>query len=320
MTIGIAANLLAIACVIAYVLWRAHPATEAVRLRNALMLQRGSAEDFHWTPPRFPAGFKNERMPPPREFREIVSGLGVCVLRDDWRTALALASHLIGPAQDKGPIRADPLTTYRAIQEGYGYCADFVKVFIALADTAGLTARQWAFSFDGFGGHGHTLIEVFDRQRGRWLFIDVYNNFHAVDPKSSEPLSALEYRKALLAPGEAAFMRPNGPGRLGFVHPEKVLEYYRRGIHQWYLWWGNAIFSYYAHPLVKVAGRLSRTLAHVAASIAGVQPRIRIYETPENARSVHRLFALRRTLLVLAVILGIALTSLAWQLLMGIGR
>jgi hypothetical protein len=30
----------------------------------------------------------------------------------------------------------------------------FVKVYLALAHAAGITARQWAFSFDGFGGHG----------------------------------------------------------------------------------------------------------------------------------------------------------------------
>jgi hypothetical protein len=319
MSIGIVVNLVAVAAVVGYVLWRAYPGTEAVRLRNALLLAPGRCEDFDWIPPTFPVGFRAERLPPTREFREIVAGLDLGSLSGDWEKALALASHLIERAGDLGPVRADPLTTYRAIRDGYGYCADFVKAFLALAHAAGLTARQWAFSFDGFGGHGHTLVEVFDRRRGKWLFIDVFNNFHAVDSESSEPLSALEFRKTLVAPGEGAYMRPNGAGRPGFIYPEKALDYYRRGVHQWYLWWGNAVFSYYAHPLVSAAGRLSRVLAHLAASIAGVQPRIRIYQTPENAELVRRMFSLRCRLFVLAGFLGLALATLAWQLLGAMG-
>lgn len=316
MSIGIVANLVAVAAVVGYVLWRAYPATEAVRLRNALLLAPGGNDDFDWAPPRFPATFQAERLPATPEFREIVAALSLVELSGDWEKTLAVASHLTERTEHLGPVRADPLTTYRAIRDGYGYCADFVKVFLALAHAAGLTARQWGFSFDGFGGHGHTLVEVYDRQRGKWLVLDVFNNFHVVDPRSGEPLGALEFREALLVPRGTVCMRPNGPGRLGFVHSETALDYYRRGVHQWYLLEGNAVFSYYAHPLVRAAGRLSQTLAQFAASMIGVRPRIRIYETSENAEQVGHLYRLRRQLVVLAVVLLLLLAALAAQLIL----
>ena len=50
-----------------------------------------------------------------------------------------------------------------------------------LAGAAGLTAREWGFSFDGFGGHGHALVEVYDRGLSKWVFLDVYNNIQALD-------------------------------------------------------------------------------------------------------------------------------------------
>lgn len=315
MTTGIAANLIALFAVVGYVLWRAYPATEAVRLRNALSLDTGTSQDFDWTPPHFPPGFRAERLPATAEFRDIVTGLGLDDRGGDWNKALALASHLVERAANLGPVRADPLTTYRAIRDGHGYCADFVKAFLALAHAAGLTVRQWGFSFDGFGGHGHTVVEVYDRQRRKWLLLDVFNNFHVVDAHGGAPLGALECR-ALLASGGQLCMRANGPGRPGFVHRETAVEYYRRGVHQWYLLQGNAVFSSYAHPLVRVAGRLSRGLAQIAASIVGVKPRIRIVETGENAHQVRQLRMLRRQLVAAAGLGLLLLAVLATQIIM----
>jgi hypothetical protein len=316
---GIAINLLALAAIAAYVLWRATPATEAVRLRNALRLQPSRAADFAWSPPDFPAGFKVERRRAAPEFREIVESLGVSAIDGDWRKALAIASHLAECAEDKGPIRADPLKSYLAIRQGYGYCADFVKVFLALAHASGLDARQWGFSFDGFGGHGHTFVEVFDRHRRRWLMLDVYNNFHFAAVVDGRPLGALESRAALQGRGPAPSLLPNGRGRPGFVHDAKALEYYRRGIDQWYLVWGNAVMSYYANPLVRLLGGLSRTLAHGAAVVVGAQPGMRIYETPENALMVRRMFALRGRLIALAWSFLILLATLVVQASSGMG-
>jgi Transglutaminase-like superfamily len=316
MTPGIAANLVALLALGAWSLRRAWPLTEIVRLRNALLVQPAVKEDFLWTPETVPCDFRRERRPPSQDFIAIVGELDLQSL-NDWQKALRIAGHLAEQAQDKGRLQDDLLASYRGIRAGYGYCADFAKVFLALAHAAGLFARQWAFSFDGFGGHGHTIVEVFDRSRGKWLFLDPHNNFHVVDAAGGEPLSALEFRDSLLGRRGPVHMQPNGPGRLGYIHEHKAYDYFRRGTAEWYLWWGNAVFSYYAHPLVRAAGRISRTLAHVAAVLVGVQPRIRIYPAEESRDAARRLFALRRRLKVGAVAGLLLLISLLAQLRLG---
>jgi hypothetical protein len=320
MTAGIAANAIALVALLALVIWKARRPTDAVRLRNALLLEPSRDEDFTWVPPDFPQNYAVDRLPASSEFTEIVASLGVDAIPRDWDKALALAAHLSEHAEGMGPLRDDLSKTYAGIRRGYGYCADFVKVYLALARAAGLDARQWAFSFDGFGGHGHTVVEVFDRQRGKWLLLDVFNNFHVVDAGSGEPLGALEYRDALLGRRTEATMRPNGPGRPGFVHEHKALDYYRRGIDQWYLVWGNAVFSYYGHPAVKATGKVSRTLAHLTANLVGVQPRIRLFRTSGNAELVQRMFALRRWLLAMLGLLALLSATLVVQLLLRPGN
>ncbi len=293
MTYWIASTLLAFGLSAGYLLSLCWPPSRAVRVRNAMLVDATREGDFTWTPDNFPADFRRERKPVPEDFVSIVDALGVKQLAD-WEKALRLAAHLAERAADKGPIQDDLAASYRGIRAGYGYCADFVKVFLALAYAAGLDARQWAFSFDGYGGHGHTFVEVFDRSRGQWLFLDPHNNFHVVDAASGVPLSALAFRDSLLGGRGPVRMQPNGTGRRGYIHEDKAYDYFRRGAAEWYLWWGNAVFSYYAHPLVRAAGRISRTLAHVVANLVGVQPHIRIYPTPEGAEAARRLFALRR--------------------------
>lgn len=314
MTAGVLLTALALAPMAALLLWWARRPTEAVRLRNALRLQPSTVSDFRWQPPDYPAGYQVEHRVPSAEFRRIVESLHIDSIPGDWDKALALAGHLTEMAADRGPVRADLVATYAAIRNGYGYCADFIRVFLALAQAAGVPARRWAFSFDGFGGHGHTVVEIFDRQRGRWLLLDVYNNFHAVDAASGEPLGALEYREALLDPRGDARMQRSGPGRPGFVHEEKALDYYRRGIDQWYLMWGNAVYSYDAHPLVRWAGRVSPTLADVVANVVGAHPPIRIYPTPRNGDATRRMFALRRRLHWVGLAAAMLLLALAYQL------
>ena len=300
MSTSIAVNIALIVALVAWLVSRLWPPTEAVRLRNALLVERGEPHDFEWTPERVPRGFLQEQHAPEPIFVDVVKALHVERNGEDWQRALKLSVHLVEHAQERGAVRADLMQSYRAIRNGFGYCADFVRVYLGLAHAAGLPTRQWGFSFDGFGGHGHTFVEVFDRQRQRWLFLDVYNNFHFVDAKTREPLGALEARAALRASGAEIAIVANGPGRPGFVFEAKAREYYQRGIGEWYLFWGNAVVSYYAHPLVKLAGRFSATLANLAATAVGVQARIRIFATPENAAAVRRIYALRRSVAVAA--------------------
>jgi hypothetical protein len=314
MTFGIAANLLALIGVAVFILWRWRRPTEAARVRNALSLRESHPEDFTWMPPPFPADFAVDHGPATKEFQEIVAKLGIDSIPLDWDKARVLATHLVEHVEYKGPLRNDLLTTYRGIRSGYGYCADFVKVYLALAYAAGLIARQWGFSFDGFGGHGHTVVEIFDRQRARWLLLDVFNNFHVVDVATGEPLGALEYREALLDQRPPAAMRPIGPGRPGFVHEHKAIAYYRRGVQEWYLFWGNAVFSYYRNRVVRALGKVSTAVAILTARTLGLQPQIRIYQTPQNAERVRRLLIVRRQVRALATIAGLLAVALALQL------
>ena len=286
---------------------------ESVRLRNALLLQPSTSADFSWTPAQVPAGFEVERRAPTPLFAQAVARLGIDEL-SDWDKARALAAHLTECAQDKGPIQSDLATTYRRIREGYGYCADFAKVYVALAHAAGLFVRQWAFTHNGFGGNGHVLIEVYDPLRGKWLMLDVYNNFYAIDAASNQVLSALEFRDSVLGLRAPAIVRPLGAGRPGFIHHARLLEYYRRGAGEWYLIWGNAVYSAESNPVVRAAIRLHPAAGQLAAMLFRAYPGIRLYVTAGNRAAAEALADLGRSVrlaLWSAVMLGVGAVAIA---------
>jgi hypothetical protein len=287
--------------------------SDAVRVRNALLLRRTRPGDFDWTPERVPHDFRVETAPPAGWLLHALDRIGVPQQPGAWEKALLIAAHLSEHAHDKGRIRADLLTTYRRIREGYGYCADFARVFLAFARAAGLFARQWAFSFDGFGGHGHVFVEVWDPQRRQWVFLDVYNNFHALDPDSRRPLSALELRQALLGKRPFPDIQRNGPGRRGFARAEKLSEYYVRGLQEWYLWWGNAALPDDERGRARFAGTRLRTVHHALRALLGLGPRIRVYETGENHAQVERLGGLRWRVVGTAFLCAALSTALLLQ-------
>jgi hypothetical protein len=308
----ITANLLALAIAGGWVVAQAYPPTRAVRLRNALLASPASRSAFEWSPAAAPSEFRQENAAVLPAFRQAVADLRVDSCPTEWSRALRLAEHLATHAQDRGPIQADLVTTYSRILEGYGYCADFVKAFLALAHAAGICARQWAFSFDGFGGHGHTIVEVFDRAYGKWIFLDVYNNFHACDAGTGNLLSALEFRDALLDGCSGFTLKPNGRGRAGMPLQDKLLGYYRRGLQEWYMINGNAVFTYDAQPLVRWTSRISGPVGQVTATLLGVHPRIGLLVTPDNVAQVQSLTMLgRRSRAVLALLALLALILIA---------
>jgi transglutaminase-like putative cysteine protease len=174
--------------------------TELARARNALTYNVATAESFAWTPAAWPADFLRDEGPPDPYFAAAVRSLNLEALPTDWDRAVAIAAHLLGsqPKLTGGPIQSDLRDTHRRIVErGEGYCADFVRVFQAMAGAAGVPVRAWAFSFDGFGGHGHVWPEIWNRQVGAWQLLDVFDNYRFVD--DGRTLSALQLREALLA-------------------------------------------------------------------------------------------------------------------------
>jgi hypothetical protein len=222
---------------------------------------------------------------------------------DDWQTALRIGRHLLSAGKSATadrPIQANLAETYRRIvEDGEGYCGDYADVFTALATAAGVFSRPWAFSFDGFGGRGHIFNEVWDRHSGNWRMVDVYQNHYVVD-LTGEPLSAAAFRKALAENSTIRFVPIEVAARAHWPIPQKAFDYFRRGLPEWYQWWGNNVFEYDSHPAVQFFGAASRALEQLAGIAVGVHPRIRVLHSEENARQRQAMAGLARHLGILA--------------------
>jgi hypothetical protein len=288
--------------------------TEVVRMRNALLVVDGPASDFDWSPATRPTGFDLDSAPPDPKFVDVARRLQLDTLPDDWARAVAISQHLLTGSETLagGPIQSDLNTTYRRIVEyGDGYCADFVRVFNALAGAAGIPVRSWAFSFDGFGGRGHVFPEIWNRQLQRWQLVDVYNNY-AIVGADGRPLSALEFRRALLeGTANVRLLALAASARPGFIHEEKAWEYYLKGAPEWYLWWGEQAFAYDRAWAVRTFDGHSRSLAQMGAIVQGVHPRIRILSTSQNAPQVAAMHRLKVHLLAVTGLAAAAAASMA---------
>ena len=278
-------------------------------MRNALLLDAGSAGPFDWSPATVPVDYMLERGPPDRRFVDVVDRLKLVTLPSDWDRAVAIGRHLLSSKQKLvgGPIKADLAETHRRIVDrGEGYCGDFVDVFTALALASGIPVRAWAFSFDGFGGHGHIFNEIWDAQAGRWMMIDVFNNYY-VAGSDGAPLSALAFRAALQANATNLRMLPvDRDARPMFKYEERAWEFYRRGLAEWYLWWGNNIFSYDRALLVRTLSGVSRSLEQLGGIAQDVHPHIRVVATSDNQPQRD---ALRRLQLHLLVVLAVGVLA-----------
>lgn len=277
--------------------------TELVRLRNALLIDELPAQGG-WTPEQPPPDFLWEQLQAPEFFRRQVKSLQLERLPSDWDRAMAIATHLLTgqPTLLGGPTKADLRSTYEAIiGEGKGYCADFTRSYTALALAAGMPVRSWAFSFDGYGGHGHVWVEVWLRDRQRWQLLDVYNNYYFT--AGGEPLAAMELRQALLKNDPALRLHLIAPqARPGYADERKAWDYFRRGLPEWYLWWGNNAFDYDQSKAVRWSSRLGRGLEQLAAIAAGVHPHIRVLPEADETRALENMERLK--LWLLAVLVG----------------
>lgn len=283
--------------------------TELVRARNALTLGADvTPQDLQWTAAQVPAGYKTERVAPGRYFTDVAQRLGLAAQDDDWQRALAISRALLGsaPQLHGTPVMRNLRGTHEAIvREGLGYCGDFVATFMAIANAAGMTVRPWAFSFDGFGGHGHIWVEVWNRAPQAWMLVDVFNNYYyTLD--DGPPLSALALRDALKSADPRLQLRLlDAQARPGWSIEAKARDYLARGSAQWYLPWGNDVHTVDQSPLVRAAGEVSWTLQGLAAIAVGVQPDVRLLADPGNAAPRAALRQLRLRLLA-ALAAGVA--------------
>jgi glycosyltransferase involved in cell wall biosynthesis len=316
--LGPALLLLALALLAPYV---AGGGSELVRVRHALALGPDLPADpevaTDWRPPVAPPGFKADAAGPDPFFVEVAARIGVAAAADDWQRALVISRHLLGSAAvlNGGALQRDLRRTYRAIVErGDGYCGDFVRVFSAIAAGAGMTTRPWAFSFDGFGGHGHIWLEVWNRDAAVWQLVDIFNNgYFVLDGRG--PLSAAQVLRALRsrAPG-LAFKPLHEAARPGFVIEAKAWDYFGRGARQWFALWGNNVFATDSGWAAALPGGLERVVGTLATLLGGDFPEVRMVATADNEaeRNAMRRLRLRLGLAVGAAVLGLALSALRW--------
>lgn len=268
------------------------PATDLTRFRNSLLAEVGEPSDFEWTPGAYPADFKLESVPPPDEILAAVDAIRVRS-QNAQQLMTGFVEHLRSKPKRRGPIQSTTLHAYREIiEQGRGYCADYTQVFNGLAHTAGLPVREWGMSFDGFGGDGHAFNEVYDESLGQWIFVDPMNGFYVRDRASGRPLSALEFReRTTRADGFETITIERIVENFLFPSDRAAFDYYARGADQLYLWFGNNVFAYDAHPAVRALS-WSRALEGLAAIALGVHPEIRIYPTESNAEMIESLLRL----------------------------
>lgn len=291
--------------------------TELVRLRNALLYTDQTPVDFNWTPANVPPSFMLERGPADPFFIAIAQRLNLAALPTDWDRVLAISRHLLGSSRTLhgGAIMSDLRGTYtRIVSDGDGYCGDFVDVFMAIALAADMPVRAWAFSFDGFGGDGHVWVEIWNRHLGRWQLIDIFNNYFFFETEGL-PLSAMEFRQALSS--NSSQLKLNtlyAVARVGWIHEEKAWDYYRRGLPEWYMWWGNNVFTYDGALLVRSFSGLSRSMEQLGGVVQGISPSLRVLVTEANQSKTKTLGKIRTHLIVVAWVGTIAAlaTLICW--------
>jgi hypothetical protein len=313
-----AAMILALATLLPYLT----SGTELARARNALTYQAAPPASFEWTPASLPPDFLRDEGAPDPYFVAAVRALKLDALPTEWERAIAIATHLLRSHAklSGGAIQSDLRDTHRRIVErGEGYCADFVRVFQAMAVAAGIPVRAWAFSFDGFGGHGHVWPEIWNSQARAWQLLDIFDNLRFVD--GGRTLSALQLRQALLEGSPTLKLEALVPGaRPGFVHEAKAWDYFRRGLGEWYLWWGNNPFDYERVAAVRWLSPLSRSLAQLGAIAQGVFPSPRLLATADNARQIAALGSVRRHILAVFAVCALALLVLLVLLTQAVQR
>ena len=266
---------------------------EGVVIRNSLLAAVGDPADFSWTPKAIPPGYLQESRQAPELFAHVAEELfpaaeGQATVLE---RALTIARHL-----GSGPGRGDAIMsntehTYSTIIEiGGGYCSDYTQSFNALAIASGLSVREWGIAFDRFGA-GHAFNEVYDPGTGQWILIDSFWSLYIRDKATKDPLSSLELLSVLhneRDPDSVEFV-PIIEDRFGFKSASDALAYYGKAKNQFFLWWGNNVWSYDAHPVVAWVGKYSRSLEQMTAIVLGIHPQIVIVPTAENQQLIEYL-------------------------------
>jgi hypothetical protein len=281
------------------------PGEEAVKIRNGLVAELAQPGDFTWTPATTPPSFKQNHQPPSASYRAALQAILAAdpePAPEGLSLALAVSRNLMSrTGRVGGPIQSSLDETYRRItQKGQGYCADFTRVFSGLAVTAGLPVRTWSISFEGFGA-GHSFNEIYDRALAKWILVDPFHSIYFADKDTGVPFSVLELHDRLVLTGsDDVAIRPIVDHAMPFASDDLALDYYRRGLKQLAMVWGNNVFDYDESALIRAAARTSRHVERAVAIGTGVYPDLMIYPEGRSNRDVDALFRVRSHFLIAA--------------------
>jgi hypothetical protein len=119
--------------------------------------------------------------------------------------------------------------------------------------------------------------------------VDVFRSFYPADARTGVPLSTLEFRERMRTARPLEHVRIVPLGSTSSPEFERlIVDYYRAGNDQYFLWWGNNPLSYDANSLVHRV-RWSRAGHQLAGIAAGIHPFMHIVGTDTNAPLVRNL-------------------------------
>lgn len=297
----------------------------AVLVRNSLVIQGASESDFLWRPDAPPPGYLAESRPVPDLFQAVADSLRM--LRGsngsfDMEAAELLVGWIHRTPGDERPIRANTKKTYRLIvDEGWGYCADYTRTSIAILHALNVPVRHWGTGMGDLGA-AHTFLEIFVEEYDDWVFLDPFFAFYVRSPESGRPLSALEFRDALLDESSPdPRVEVIGDGIFGFPNRESILIYYRSAAEFFYLIWGNNVFELDEHPLTTRLSSVSRSAELLAAMALGIYPQIRPLPAASEAHAaaVQEIRRVRLTMFLAAFAMAILAAWVLVEMIRTIG-
>lgn len=308
-----------------WVVSKAIPSSEMARLRNALIAQVGSQADFDWLPPTIPPSFHQEDISGATEFSNYIHArLSIISASSQLEKSLGIAHVLLSHNDPNAEaIMSNSSETLRLIVEnGAGYCADYTQVFNGAAYLYNIPVREWGLSFDGFGGKGHAISEIYDQKIQKWVLLDTFYAFYLEEKSTNTPISVMQFQHLLQTNSPESLedkinvikIKPN---RFGFPNNTALFEYFSHGKNHFYLWWGNDALSYDNNPFVSFTSKISRHTEQLVAIALGIHQKIRLLPNKENSQDIEALLELKTHLLyafLIEIILGVILTFRCLQL------
>jgi uncharacterized membrane protein len=274
----------------------------AVLVRNSLVLT-SPEDDLSWTPETSPQWYVTDREAASPFLQDVI-----VQIRNEMGEqadselvfAKGIIRHLHQTSGREVPIRGGLEVTYTSItEEGLGYCADYTRIFMALARTAGIEAREWGMGFTGMGP-GHTFVEIFDSDEGGWVFLDPFFGFSVQEERTGRNLSLVALGESLGGSGDPRVRVVEvEPGIVPFPNEESVLEYYASALDFMYVFGRNDIIGYDQDRLLEAVRSRSRAAERLWSVVSGSHPQVIPYRTgtDQNLSAIQELQRLRVVLL-----------------------